>query len=532
MPRLVAILLLALAVQGCGGSGSSSGASTASTSTAPIASATAAGATSAVASTMATTSVTSLASTTPAAGATTTASSAPVPPALRGDPLSPLSARGGALHDARGRQVLLRGVNYAGRAKWPPFTGWARRSDVDAIVALGMDHVRLLITWHAVEPTDGAFDDVYLAEVATIIGWFEAAGVRVIVDMHQDQYALRFGGDGFPPWMILDPDPFPGLPDIMARFPFNYANPKVIANFEAFYRDPARRARLARAWTHVVGKVKGSAAVAGYDLLNEPFFGARAPASFEATVLGPLNEELLAAVRRQDPDRAVFFEPQLQVGLFVTCGLPRMSDPNVVYAPHWYDPVVDLREAAGLVPHYDGNPGSTAAAFDRLLGHARGLGAAMWVGEYGIPHARSGADAYLRDHHRLLDERMMSACAWTIDTATPSTYSCLDTNGQPLPIADAWAHPHPRAVAGALERTAWDPGNRTLEVRWREGGLGPDAPTLVELPLHLLPAAAPLIVQLTDPPGTWRWERESTTGRLLVWADPATPVHSLTVRPR
>ena len=119
-------------------------------------------------------------------------------------------------------------------------------------------------------------------------------------------------------------------------------------------------------WKRIARRFAGCPAVFGYDLLNEPFFGARSPVAFEANVLGPLNEELLAAVRAQDPDRVVFFEPQLQVGLFVTCGLPRMSDPNVVYAPHWYDPVVDLREAAGLVPHYDGNPGSTAAALDRL----------------------------------------------------------------------------------------------------------------------------------------------------------------------
>jgi endoglycosylceramidase len=495
-------LVVVAALTGCGGSSSGGGASS-----------TAAAATS-------------------ASSSTPVATTAPVPtPPKDGDLLSPLDVRSGVLRDARGRQHLLRGVNYAGRAKWPPFTGWARPSDVDAIRKLGMDHVRFLITWHAVEPTDGVFDDVYLAEVATILGWFEAAGIRVILDMHQDQYALRFGGDGFPEWMILDPDPFPGVPDIMASFPFNYANPKVIANFDAFYADQRKRARLARAWTHVVSKLKGSKALVGYDLLNEPFFGVRSPVTFEATVLAQLNAELLAAVRAEDPDRIVFFEPQLQAGLFVSTGLTPMSDPNVVYAPHWYDLEVDARAALGLHPAYNGNASFTAAALDRLLGHARTLGCPTWIGEYGVLHAQTGAASYLLDHHRLFDERLLSGCAWTIDTATPSTYSCLDTNGQPLPIADQWAHPHPRAVAGTLERTSYDPTTRTLEVRWREGGLGPDAPTIVELPHHLLRAGAPLVVLLADPPGTWRFERDPTSGRLLVWADPATSVHTLTVRP-
>ena len=455
-----------------------------------------------------------------------------VPAALKGDPLSPLVSRGGELRDARGRHVLLRGANYAGRAKWPPFTGWARRTDVDAIAALGLDHVRFLVSWHAIEPTDGVFDDAYLDEVVQIFGWFEAAGIRVIVDMHQDQYAMRFGGNGFPEWTLLDPDPFPGIPDIMAPFPFNYANPKVTANFDDLYASGAKRARLARVWSHVVARVKGCAAVAGYDLLNEPWFGLRSPTTFESQVLHGLNEELCAAVRAQDPRRVVFFEPQLEAGLFVSTGLRTMSDPNVVYAPHWYDVVVDARHAAGLQPDYDGNPGSTTAALDRLLGHGRALGCPTWIGEYGVQDFMTGQEEYLADHNQAFDERLLSACAWTIDTATPSTYSCLDQSGQPKPIADQWAHPHPRAVAGTLERTAWDPATRTLEVRWREGGLGPDAPTIVELPLHHVPGAAPLQVTLSDPAGTWRFERDATTGRLLVWADAATPVHTLTVRPQ
>lgn len=517
------VLSLLLALAGCGGGGASGSSSSRATTVAPP---TTSAAPRGPGSTPGRTA--------PGATVAPAATGAPVAPVVthtKGDLLSPLDARTGVLRDALGRQHLLRGVNYAGRAKWPPFTGWARRADVDAIQALGMDHVRLLVTWHAIEPRDGVFDDAYLAEVATIISWFEASGIRVVVDMHQDQFALRFGGDGFPEWMILDPDPFPFLPDIVASFPFNYVNPKVVANFDAFYLDPTRRARLGKAWSHAVSKLKGSKAVMGYDLLNEPFFGFRSPIDFEANILQPLNDELIAAVRSQDPDRIVFFEPQLEAGLFVSTGLKHPSDPNVVYSPHWYDPGVDLRAAVGLHPAYDGDASRTAAALDKLDGHGRMFGTPVWIGEYGIVRTQTGAEAYLDDHNRLFDERLMSACCWTIDTATSSTYSCLDTNIQPFPIADQWAHPHPRAVAGTLERTSYDPSTKTLEVRWREGKLGPGAPTVVELPLRLFASGVQLDVTLTDAPGTWRFERESATGRLYVWADEGASVHTLTVRP-
>jgi endoglycosylceramidase len=452
---------------------------------------------------------------------------------LAGDPLSAPSASAGVLRDARGRQLLLRGVNLSQRSKNPPFRGWLEPRHVQLIQSLGADHVRFLLTWEAIEPQDGVFDDTYLAAMAEEISWFEASGIQVVLDMHQDQFARPFAGDGFPLWMILTPDPFPQIPDVMAPFPLNYLNPKVDSNFQSFYEDATKRARLASAWAHAVSVLGESKAVIGYDLMNEPWPAYQDPLTFEATTLTTLEAELGQAIRAQDPSRIIFFEPWLQAGLLPTTGVHRPNgDPNACYAPHWYDPAVDLRASLGIAPAYDGNATRTAEAFARLQDQAQGLGTALWLGEYGIERARGGALQYLEDHRRLLDANLMSGCIWDFDPAEPELFTCVDESGIMQANAPGFAHPHPRAVAGTLVSTSFDPTTHTLEVVWQEGHLGPDAPTIIELPRILYPCDAALEVTLSDAPGSWTSVRETQTGRLLVEADPSEPVHTLVVKPR
>lgn len=522
---VVSLVVPGLVASGCGGGHGSGSGSLAAGSTAPIGSASPAPVGSGTAP-----------GSTTGPGSSAPGSSGPTTGPLAGDPLAAVSVASGTFRDALGRHLLLRGVNLSERSKQPPFAGWLTPAHVDAIQAFGVDHVRFLLTWDAIEPQDGVFDDAYLAQVATELSWFEARGIYVVLDMHQDEFARRFGGDGFPEWMIPAPDPFPFLPDVIGSFPLNYVNPKVNAAFDSFWTDPVKRARLAKAWAHAVSRLASSKAVVGYDLLNEPWPGPRVPWDFESSLLAPLEAELAAAIRAQDPDRVIFFEGQMQAGLFAPTGLARPNgDPNACYAPHWYDPVVDVRSALGLGA-YDGNWNRTSDAFDRLTGHAAKLGTALWLGEYGIERLRANSDQYLLDHHRLLDARLWPACCWNVNPVSADVFSPLDPNGQPYPSAapggvSAWAHPHPRAVAGTLASTSYDPASRTLEVHWSEGNLGPNAPTIVELPLAAYPAGAGLDVTLSDAAGTWRSERDAATGRLLVWADPAASSHALVVKP-
>src|SRR4029079_7605799 len=97
----------------------------------------------------------------------------------------------------------------------------------------GFSAIRCLITWAAVEPSPGTYDDAYLDWVAERMAWADAAGLAVIVDMHQDVFGEGFGFAGAPRW-ACDASRY----DAFVRqepWSVNYAEPNVMACFDAFW---------------------------------------------------------------------------------------------------------------------------------------------------------------------------------------------------------------------------------------------------------------------------------------------------------
>src|SRR5690606_13540216 len=106
-----------------------------------------------------------------------------------------------ALRAADGRAVLLRGVNVASAHKHPPYFGFHQAEDFLKIrQAWGMNSIRLLVSWAAIEPERGRYDTNYLRQLGLRLDWAHDAGLWVVLDMHQDLYGEGFGGNGAPRW--------------------------------------------------------------------------------------------------------------------------------------------------------------------------------------------------------------------------------------------------------------------------------------------------------------------------------------------
>ena len=178
--------------------------------------------------------------------------------------------------DAQGRALILHGINVMSNAKRDPLRMPAiDQEDVRRMVEdWGFNHVRFLIFWDAIEPEPGQYDQAYFDRVAERLDWFAAAGIHVVLDMHQDVYAARFCCDGAPEWAIRDDGEAFELQD---RWYLNYFQPAVLAAFDNFWDEDGPHGDLQRhykeAWAQVVKRFASHPAVIGYDLMNEPSSG-------------------------------------------------------------------------------------------------------------------------------------------------------------------------------------------------------------------------------------------------------------------
>jgi endoglycosylceramidase len=130
-----------------------------------------------------------------------------------------------------------------------------------------MNAIRLGVSWTALEPTRGVPDAGYAARVRKLVRIAGAEGLWVLVDMRQDLWAQRFGGEGAPDWATLDD----GLPFVPTPFPYAYLQPPVGRSFTSFWtnRDGIRSAYVA-AYAGLAKLLAHEDAVIGYDAMNEP----------------------------------------------------------------------------------------------------------------------------------------------------------------------------------------------------------------------------------------------------------------------
>ncbi len=115
-----------------------------------------------------------------------------------------LSVRDGRFVDPAGRHVILHGVNIGAKHKKTNYVSWHEPADFARMRAWGFNCVRLLIIWAAIEPECGSYDEDYLRRIDKRIAWAKANGLYVLVDMHQDLWGEKPGGDGAPVWATLD----------------------------------------------------------------------------------------------------------------------------------------------------------------------------------------------------------------------------------------------------------------------------------------------------------------------------------------
>lgn len=326
----------------------------------------------------------------------------------------PLHVENGNFVDASGNVVVLRGIALSQHGKIPPFTPAADPAIYTRLHALGYNMIRDQFNWEAFEPSPGQYNASYLAYYQTTVANAAAAGLYVVVDVHQDLWSRNtFGGcgEGMPLWSLP-----PYVTAVTPRNDSSCASWGLTALFNGstldqmfndFFDDRyGLRTRYLAMLDRLVPALKSYGNVIGYEPINEPWGYA---ANLQAFHQMAVNE-----VRKFDPSAIAFIEPVVDFNVLDGGGMqtqankspflgPAPTYGNVAFAPHYYNPyVIETNIWLG-----DSSSGKIAA----MQQLARQWGAALWLGEFGASN-KGNMLGYLDDIYAQLDAGGISSSTW------------------------------------------------------------------------------------------------------------------------
>jgi len=312
----------------------------------------------------------------------------------------------------------------------------------------------------------------------------------VVLDMHHDAWGKYIasppgvtcpagreravGWDGAPQWATITDGKstcrVAGVREL---------SPAVIAAVENFYQDrDGIQTELITVWAAVAREFAREAAVAGYDLLNEPHFGADilgATPKVAAYYARTIDAIRAAEVQAGGFSHIVFFEPvDVWPSPGTTPSADFTADTNLVFAPHNYVESLQTFNATTI------EEGFALAAQD-----AAGDAVTFWIGEYGWFGDPPGNKAKVIRYAREEDRRLVGGTWWQWHQACGDphtigvqggepprelihfnrTFCPGDVDGGPVPEwATVLSRPYPRAAPGRLVTLESDGDAATLHL--------------------------------------------------------------------
>ncbi len=178
------------------------------------------------------------------------------------------------IRDEYGRERIFRGVNFLIKEhnahKNLACKQLLKKKVFKDMKAIGVNIVRLGITWAAIEPLEGKYNDDLISALKEFIEKCAEHNIYVMFDMHQDLFSHYFHGDGAPKWAI---DPSYSHPKQFAIWAEGYFYMQGVQN--AFYDFWTNRnnvqTKFIKMWSHVANSLSDCENIIGFDYFNEPY---------------------------------------------------------------------------------------------------------------------------------------------------------------------------------------------------------------------------------------------------------------------
>ena len=404
----------------------------------------------------------------------------------------------GYYRDDAGRAVLLRGVNVAHSSKRSADgLPWVQPSDLATLRAdWGANLIRLTVFWRFVEPTRGSYDAAYVAAVRERLDWAEAAGISVLLDMHQDLYGFEATdeseGDGPPAW-ARDATCAP----FADKSPWytNYFEEPVDCQFRSFWADTnGVQTAFVAMWEHLLGAVGDHPALVGVDLWNEPWVPKTATA---AGVLAPFYERIMPRVRAAAPRMVVFYEPGTLSGQGQNQAPPRPAYDRVVFAPHFYPPAIWVGAP------YRGTLDDVRPQLEQQIAQAKDARVPLVVSEWGAQRDGVGYEAYVGDLLHAWQDAWVGSARWSYDRDS-YRFALLAADGTAPASSTAMIEPYAERVPGTPLGSTLAASEKRLTVRFQSSEA---ADAWITCPSRFCAAEPRLTATLDGAPvqvaGTW-----------------------------
>jgi endoglycosylceramidase len=272
------------------------------------------------------------------------------------------------------------------------------------------------------------------------------------------------------------------------------------------------QAQYLAAWDVMVARYKDKPGVLGFEPINEPGWGTADEATFSATTLTSFYSVVVARMRATAPKSLVFVDTAALDVATLTTQLGRPAGDGVVFAPHFYP--------------LNMSPAMVKAGLQKWVDVGAAWNVPVFVGEFGISNAKSGALAYITANFAAFDALGLSGSEWEYSVSSQNwnveTFSLIAPDGTEYPVAKAVQRPFARAVAGSTVKQAYDPASHTFSL----GFVASAGVTEVSLPARVYPSGFQLTVT-----GACA-DVSSTPGRLLLRPDSAGGAVSVRIAPK
>ena len=220
-------------------------------------------------------------------------------------------------------------------------------------------------------------------------------------------------------------------------------------------------------------------------------------ADFEKNQLQAMYQKVADAIRSVNMHHILFYNHNYFVNTGVSTALEATTlsdgsrDPNVVYAAHGYDLVVDTKEVEN--PSYE----RVEFIFERIAESGRRMNMPVLVGEWGALHGKSEKMIETAQHLvNLFEDYKFSNTYWAY-------YG--DIADYPY-FQNAIIRPYPQAISGDLIEYDYDFENEEFTCVWEESGSS-KAPTVIYVPnlkelsqndIVMSPAAEQIVFEYCD----------------------------------